>query len=409
MRSPMLDLRNSFQYFFSFVMGTSTRSYWRVVPLKRLKFLLLGVFCLVGMVGCLLDLIVLGEKPFVEVFGWTIFTGIMAVAYLLCGLRAPRLIVLAVVLHYVLSLPLSRLLRFLNAGAPAPQTELGVRVAAIGSLTLCLLACVFFLLFFYSEGRTSIRLQTELTLAHGIQHTLVPIVRSKSEFWEVYGVSLPSEQVGGDLVDLVLEEDGSALAYVADISGHGLQAGILMGMFKTAARTCIAEKPLLPTFMNRINQVLPQVKEPEMYATCAAVRITHRVDRAACELDLANAGHPSILRFSTIDGKIIPFPSNAPPLGLLPKPDFFVHTVEARVGDLLLIATDGITEVCDAAGQEFGIERLQSLLIEQLHKPLEGIAAKILEAAARWGKQMDDQTLLLVRFSSESCAAFDSV
>jgi hypothetical protein len=361
------------------------------------------------MVGCLLDLIVLGKKPFVEVFGWTIFTGIMAVVYLLCGLRAPRLFVLAIALHFFLSRPVSKLLEFLNAGAPDPQMELGVRVAAIGSLALCLLACVFFLLFFYSEGRTSIRLQTELALAQGIQHTLVPLVCSRSPFWEVYGVSLPSEKVGGDLVDLVQEQDGSALAYVADISGHGLQAGILMGMFKTAARTCIAERPPLATLMERINQVLPQVKEPEMYATCAAVRITHRVDRAACELDLANAGHPPILRFSAIERKVFPFPSNAPPLGLMPESEFLSHTMEAGAGDLLLIATDGVTEVCNAAGQEFGIERVQSLLIEQNHKPLEVIAAEILEAAARWGKQMDDQTLLLVRFNCESGAPPDSV
>jgi hypothetical protein len=386
-------------------MGSSGRSYWRPVPLRRLKFLLLGVFCLVGMVGCLLDLIVLGEKPFVEVFGWTVFTGIMAVVYLLFGIRAPRLIVFLVALHYLLSQPFSKLLRFLNAGAPAPPTELGVRVAAIGSLVLCLLACVFFLLFFYSEGRTSIRLQTELALAHGIQHTLVPIVHTRSRLWEIYGVSLPSEQVGGDLVDLVQEQDGSALAYVADISGHGLQAGILMGMFKTAARTCIVESPSLSTLMERINRVLPQVKEPEMYATCAAVRITRGVDHATCELDLANAGHPPILRFSATDKKVFPFPSNAPPLGLMPEPEFLSHTVKACAGDLLLIATDGVTEVCDATDQEFGIERLQSLLIEQHHKRLQVIAAEILDAAARWGKQMDDQTLLLVRFSSESCAA----
>jgi len=101
------------------------------------------------MVGCLLDLIVLGTKPFVEVFGWTIFTGIMAVVYLLCGLRAPRLVVLAVAMHFLLSPLVSKLLESLNAGAPDPAMELGVRVAAIGSLALCLLACVFFLLFFY--------------------------------------------------------------------------------------------------------------------------------------------------------------------------------------------------------------------------------------------------------------------
>ena len=59
------------------------------------------------------------------------------------------------------------------------------------------------------------------------------------------------------------------------------------------------------------------------------------------------------------------------------------------MGDLLLIATGGVTEVCDAAGQELGIERVQSLLIEQTHKPLQVIATEILDAAARWGRQID--------------------
>jgi serine phosphatase RsbU (regulator of sigma subunit) len=78
------------------------------------------------------------------------------------------------------------------------------------------------------------------------------------------------------------------------------------------------------------------------------------------------------------------------------------HTVAAEEGDMPLIATDGITEVCDAAEQEFEMERLQSLLVQQHDKPLHVIAAQILDAAARWGKQVDDQTLLIVRFGSES-------
>ncbi len=149
-----------------------------------------------GMVGCLLDHFVLGQKPFMEVFCWTIFTGIMAVVYLICGLRAPRLIVAAVALYYFISPTIGKLLGYLNAGAPAPFTDLGVRVAAVGSLVLCGLACLFFLLFVYAEERTSIRLQTELSLAHGIQHTLVPAVRYQSATCEIYGVSLPSEKVG---------------------------------------------------------------------------------------------------------------------------------------------------------------------------------------------------------------------
>ncbi len=74
--------------------------FWGVrVPLRRLKFLLLGVFCLAGMVGCLLDAVVLGSKPFVEVIAWIVFTGIMAVVYLVLALRVPRWLIAGILLH----------------------------------------------------------------------------------------------------------------------------------------------------------------------------------------------------------------------------------------------------------------------------------------------------------------------
>jgi len=234
-----------------------SRSYWRDVPLNRLKFLFVAIFCLVGMVACLLDIMVLGQKPFVDVFGWTVFTGLMAVVYLVCALRALRLLLLAPAVHVLLSWPVGWLLHQLTSGSAGPQVEVGVRFAAVACLLLSFLACLFFLFFFYKEGRLSIRLQTELALAHGIQRTLVPALEVKSPSWELYGVSLPSEKVGGDLVDVIPDGERSALAYVADISGHGLPAGILMGTLKTAARTCIAEGPALPALLGRINQVRP--------------------------------------------------------------------------------------------------------------------------------------------------------
>ena len=72
-----------------------------------------------------------------------------------------------------------------------------------------------------------------MKLAHGIQDTLVPPVALRSARFEVYGISDPSDKVGGDLVDALYLSNGDAVAYLADIAGHGLQAGILMGMLKT--------------------------------------------------------------------------------------------------------------------------------------------------------------------------------
>jgi len=394
-----VPVKGELRAFISSLVGVQSRSYWRHVPLKRLTFLFLAMFCLVGMVACLLDIMALGHKPFIEVFGWTVFTGIMAVVYLAFALRVPRLLLLAPPLHVLLSWPVERLLHQLTAGSAGPRLEVGVRSAAAACLLLSMFACLYFLLFFYKEGRLSIRLQTELALAQGIQRTLVPALELKSLSWELYGVSLPSEKVGGDLVDVIADGERSALAYVADISGHGLPAGILMGMFKTAARTCIAERPTVPVLLGRINQVLPAVKEPDMYATGAFLRFSQNAGSGACEVEFALAGHHPILYLSAARGTVQRLGDGSVPLGLLPCVEYPSQKFEAHSNDLLLIVTDGVVEVMDGNAKEFGIERVESLLVESRTKPLKSIASSIFDAAASWGKQTDDQTLLLARLA----------
>jgi Stage II sporulation protein E (SpoIIE) len=368
------------------------------VPLSRLKFLFLGVFCLTGMIGCLLDAVVLGSKPFGEVIVWIVFTGIMAVMYVVLALRAPRWLLAGVVFHFVASHFVRFLISRLHLNRPAPDIHSGVRFAAVTSIALCLLSCVFFLLFFYREARHSIRLQTELSLAHDMQKTLVPPLELSSAAWELYGVSLPSDNVGGDLVDLVTQHDGSLLAYIADISGHGLPAGILMGRFKTAVRTCVPENPDLSALMSRLNSVLPQVKEPEMFATCAAVRIPAHPANPISYFEYVLAGHPSPAVFSR-SGSVARLEQSSPVLGLLPCPDFPSRKVEVHSGDLLLIFTDGLIEILNAQSEEFGWHRLQTVVEHNRNESLKKIADAIFDEGRRWGNATDDRTLLLLRFS----------
>ena len=85
------------------------------------------------------------------------------------------------------------------------------------------------------------RIQNELELAHSIQRTLVPTLEIRTPRFEVYGISQPSEKVGGDLVDAISLSNGDLVAFLADVSGHGLPASILMGRVKTAARTALLD------------------------------------------------------------------------------------------------------------------------------------------------------------------------
>jgi sigma-B regulation protein RsbU (phosphoserine phosphatase) len=246
-------------------------------------------------------------------------------------------------------------------------------------------------------GSQAVRMQTELAIAQGIQKTLVPVIDHCSAGIEVYGVSLPSAEVGGDLVDLVQLADNSLFAYVADVSGHGLPAGILMGMIKTAVRTQLFDMPSPEALFDRLNAVLPAVKEPHMYATGAALRI-HPLSEGSCRVDYAIASHPAILHVSST-GTVARFADEQLPIGLLAGPPYTGHSLTLKAGDLLLITTDGILEATDKSGTEFGLDRLETVVIDNRTQPLATIAEKLQVALSAY-KQDDDQSLLLV-----SCSA----
>src|ERR1700761_7448446 len=108
-------------------------------------------------------------------------------------------------------------------------------------------------------------------MASEIQSTLVPPVSYKDAWIEAYGDTVPKDSVGGDLVDL-FPHGRNVIAYVADVSGHGLRAGVLMGMAKAAIRYGLLLEQPLAKLLDDLNSVLRAIKEPAMYLTIAALR-----------------------------------------------------------------------------------------------------------------------------------------
>jgi len=374
------------------------RAYWRDVPLRRLTSLLLAIFFLFGLVGCFVDLLDFGQKPFLPVIAWSLFSGFIAVVWILIYFRDPRWLLGAVVLWVVGSRLLSMFLHHLGP-FDHPTPEHGTRVVTIACMILSFLAYLCFMNFIQREGSRAVRMQTELALAQGIQKTLVPAIEWRSDRIEIYGVSIPSAEVGGDLVDVVPLPDGSVFAYVADVSGHGLPAGILMGMIKTAVRTQLVDLPSPTAVFERLNEVLPAVKEPHMYATCTALRIHTAENRTPCRVEYAIAGQPAMLHASS-DGSIAQLADQQLPLGLLAVPAYNGHSVNLQPGDVLLIATDGILEATNKTGAEFGLEAVEAVLRECHAQDLASIAGKIHAALSGSYVQNDDQSLLLVRLTS---------
>jgi sigma-B regulation protein RsbU (phosphoserine phosphatase) len=264
--------------------------------------------------------------------------------------------------------------------------------------TIFIFALLLFLIRRFSLARQEeTRLSSELESAHSIQRTLVPPISASFSGYDLNGLSLPSEKVGGDLVDVVLLSNRSVLAYVADVSGHGLQAGILMGMVKTAVRTILLESSddpatLLASLCDRLNRALPTVKESHMYATLSAICLA-----PDGRIEYTLAGHPSILYYQASSRTVQTLTSHQFPVGLLPVDAYISHSLQIEEGDLLAITTDGILEAANTQQEEFGSDRIAALLTQMPGQDLASIRDSIVSAAQAFGKQADDQTILLIR------------
>src|SRR5271154_812581 len=242
--------------------------HFRSIPLVRLRPLIIAVFVLFSTFGYFDDIMSGGNYPYSVLVVVVVFCGLIACVWILILSRKPFVWLFLLIPIQILSpLFLAWFVRIVSIHFPAaPATPaMGIRISAIGMMVSIVLSYVFFILFIRGEGKESFKIRNELELAHGIQKTLVPPVTLRMARFEIYGISKPSEKVGGDLVDALCLPNGDAIAYLADIAGHGLQAGILMGMLKTAARTALLDagerepSRTLPVLLDRLNSVLPEV------------------------------------------------------------------------------------------------------------------------------------------------------
>jgi hypothetical protein len=369
------------------------------VPVRRLAPLLIAVFLLFSTIGFFYDLIDGGVIPYAVVLTNAVFSGIQAVAWLLAFARLPIIYIYGMGVIQLLLIFATPGYWVRIAFHLSPVSEVtGIHFSAYGTLIATVTSYAFFVVYIRTAGREAERLKAELDLAHSIQKTLVPVISMSTQAFEIYGISQPSDKVGGDLVDAVEIVGGDTIVYLADIAGHGLQAGILMGMLKTAARTALLDGAgyeqgaILSMLMERLNKVLPGVKEAHMYATFTALRLNLNG-----QAFYGMAASPPLLVWSATRKSILRIEREQFPLALLPVSGFPAYPFAMGLGDLALIATDGIIEVCSQGGVEFGIDALEALLSEEAALPLHVLAAAIFKTVRAYGRQVDDQTLLLVR------------
>jgi hypothetical protein len=375
----------------------SEAAFGRMLPMRSMGKFLAAAFITWCAVGFVIDLLLLNYQPLARGFFWPIYSGTLGTAVFAVRIRGRfRLgsVLLMIVLLLITGAGLWLAVRISFHSSASPDVEaMHRRVVfdAIGILVGTIVGYRVLVDFVLTEGIAKVRMQTELALAHGIQATLVPTLSFQVDRFEVYGKSIPSAEMGGDLIDTV-ERDGTLLAYVADISGHGLAAGQLMGMLKTAIRVSLQFRQQPVAVMESADRVLPAVKESNMYATLALLYFD-----GSSEVEYSLAGHPPILHYREPTRDIARLAMEQFPLGLIPGGRYSSRRVSYSPRDVFLMLTDGISEVPDANDEEFGLNHLEQLLRQNAAEPLPELWELIMGEVQRHGVQQDDQTLLLLR------------
>jgi sigma-B regulation protein RsbU (phosphoserine phosphatase) len=248
-------------------------------------------------------------------------------------------------------------------------------------------------------------LDMDLSLASNIQGMLLPASLPEMKGLDIDARYLPAQKVGGDLFDIFVLDDHRIGIAIADVSGKGVPASLMMTMCQTHMRTITHEMFSASKVLSELNRMLNQGIRSDMFITMIYVI----VDTHKNEIQLARAGHelPFIYRHKLEDSsseRVQSLFSTGMALGMVP-PELFDSviadiTIPFNTGDILLLYTDGVTESVNADGVEYSSSRLSDTLRYLHDNNAVLINQGIMDTVKRFSggsKQTDDITLITLK------------
>lgn len=243
-----------------------------------------------------------------------------------------------------------------------------------------------------SEARA---LEDDLDLAARVQQTLLPPSPLVDRGWEMAYHYQPLGAVSGDYCDAVraTDSDEGLVLLLGDISGKGVAASMLMAHLHASMRTLVGFNLPLPQIVQRANRVFCDSTMLNHYATLVCARLG-----APGTMEICNAGHcPPLLLHQ---GAVASIEATGVPVGMFCVTEYGlkVHTLDP--GDTIVLYTDGITEARNAAGEEYGDQRLASLVGRLAAETPQALVSACVADVARFrgrARRHDDLTVMAVR------------
>jgi serine phosphatase RsbU (regulator of sigma subunit) len=271
---------------------------------------------------------------------------------------------------------------------PTTFTVLGftVSLGTLSAVASLLIITVMLLRRFITAQRLKEQWKMEIQQAQEVQQLLIP-----AELPEVAGITIQSEyrparEVGGDFFQIIpLETPGSVLIVLGDVTGKGMQAGMLVALIVGAIRGALMHSSDPARILYEVNEQL--CERQHAIATCLILRI----DPDGTGI-IANAGQLA----PYLNGAEIEM-EGAFPIGIVPDGDFAITSFALKQGDNLFLMSDGVVEATDPQGALFGFERIAELLQR------DATSQEIAVAAQQFGQE-DDILVLQVRRNADQPA-----
>ena len=247
------------------------------------------------------------------------------------------------------------------------------------------------------------QLKRDLELAHRVQQGLLPARPPEIPGYEVFDYYEPAHQIGGDFFGYVPLPDGRMAVVLADVSGKGVSAALVMATLSADVRYCLAIERDVAQAVSRINESFCRSGWDDRFATLVVAVL----DPLSHRLSVVNAGHlPVFLRDATGTVRTIGAEESGLPLGVDPDHIYLGVDVDFESGSTLVLYTDGISEAMDHEHRTYGLGRLMRILADPV-KNAEELGRRVLgdvERHAAGQVRSDDMCLVCLARSAGAAA-----
>ena len=240
------------------------------------------------------------------------------------------------------------------------------------------------------------KLEEEMRMARTIQTRLLPKTMPTIENIDIHGINVPSKHVGGDYFDIItIDKDIIGLA-IADVSGKGMPASLLMSNLQASLHSLVHEKYNLDKLVQRINNVVHNNTDYDKFITF----FYGQLHLPSLELIYVNAGHNPPLVFQK-NGKIKKLEKGGLILGVMPDITFDIGKLNLKRNDVLMLYTDGVTETMTADEKEYEEKRLIKFMEKEcFNNSAHDINEKLISELNKFSgdiAQVDDITILTLK------------